>query len=112
MSTNSTDQLDPEDMFHDTRMSFGDHIEDLRSHLLRALKGFAIGMVVSLFFLGQYVMRTIVEPLEIQLEAFETRVFEAEMKKVLEEQKNFPVPAIYTPIDFNKEDLEIAFGLK
>jgi len=30
---------DSEDMFADTRMSFGDHIEELRTHLLRALAG-------------------------------------------------------------------------
>ncbi len=31
---------DPDDMFADTRMSFGEHIEDLRTHLLRAIYGF------------------------------------------------------------------------
>jgi Tat protein translocase TatC len=34
-----------EDMFADTRMSFGDHLEDLRTHLWRAIKGFFIIMV-------------------------------------------------------------------
>jgi len=33
-------------------MSFGDHIEDLRTHLLRALKGFVIGMVLGFWPLG------------------------------------------------------------
>ena len=37
--------VDPEDMFSDTRMSFGDHLEDLRTHLWRAVKGFFIAMV-------------------------------------------------------------------
>jgi sec-independent protein translocase protein TatC len=32
----------PDDLFKDTRMSFGDHIEDLRRHLLLAIYGFAI----------------------------------------------------------------------
>ena len=35
MSTDN-DPYDPDDMFKDTRMSFGDHIEDLRAHLMRA----------------------------------------------------------------------------
>ena len=39
---------DPEDVFRDTRMSFGEHIEELRSHMLRAIYGFVIGMVVAL----------------------------------------------------------------
>src|SRR5450631_4125086 len=94
MNNNEIDQPDPEDMFKDSRMSFGDHIEDLRSHMLRAIYGFAIGMVFSLIFLGQPVMRLIVEPLEVQLEAFDDRVFKAETKKVLDEKKDFPIPAI------------------
>ena len=28
--------IDPDDFFAETRMSFGDHIEDLRTHLWRA----------------------------------------------------------------------------
>jgi len=38
---------DPEDFFADTRMSFGDHIEDLRTHLLNAFKGFFIAFIFS-----------------------------------------------------------------
>ena len=64
---------DPEDMFNDTRMSFGDHIEDLRAHLFRAIYGFSIGMVFSLIFLGQPAMRLIVGPVEAELEKFERR---------------------------------------
>ncbi len=40
---------DPDDLFKDTRMSFGDHLEDLRLHLWRAIIGFLIAMVVSFF---------------------------------------------------------------
>lgn len=39
-----------DDFFADTRMSFGEHIEDLRSHLLRALKWAALGMVLGFVF--------------------------------------------------------------
>jgi sec-independent protein translocase protein TatC len=41
-----------EDMFADTRMSFGDHLEDLRTHLWRAIKGFVIIMVGVFVFDG------------------------------------------------------------
>jgi len=37
-----------EDMFADTRMSFGDHLEDLRNHLWRAIKGFLI-IIIGVF---------------------------------------------------------------
>jgi Tat protein translocase TatC len=39
-----------EDMFADTRMSFGDHLEDLRTHLWRAIKGFLL-IIVGVFAL-------------------------------------------------------------
>src|SRR5437667_9455394 len=42
--------IDPEDMFAETRMSFGDHLEDLRTHLWRAIKGFLI-IIVGVFAL-------------------------------------------------------------
>jgi sec-independent protein translocase protein TatC len=42
-------QADSEDLFADTRMSFGDHIEELRWHLVRAIVGFAI--IVHLVFI-------------------------------------------------------------
>lgn len=39
-----------DDFFADTKMSFGEHIEDLRSHLVRALKWFALGLVLGFVF--------------------------------------------------------------
>jgi len=52
-----------DDMFADTRMSFGEHLDDLRTHLLRALKWFLIAVVAS-FFVGKYVLRFISGPVE------------------------------------------------
>ena len=60
---------DPEDIFKDTRMSFGDHIEELRSHLLRAIYGFVVGMVVALIF-AKWVFAIITGPVEAQLMEF------------------------------------------
>src|SRR5436190_9365154 len=78
MSTNDTDH-DPEDMFKDTRMSFGDHIEDLRTHLFRAMKGFVIGMILGFWPLGTYAFGIIVAPVEDQLYEFEKRKLEKEL---------------------------------
>lgn len=39
-----------DDFFAETKMSFGEHIEDLRTHLMRALKWFALGMVLGFVF--------------------------------------------------------------
>jgi sec-independent protein translocase protein TatC len=63
---------DPEDIFADTRMSFGEHIEVLRYHLVRAILGFIVGMFISLLF-AQYVFRIITSPVEDQLMKFYDR---------------------------------------
>lgn len=76
--SNDTEHPDPDDMFKDTRMSFGDHIEDLRTHLFRALKGFAIGMILGIWPLGSYVLAIIVDPLDQQLFEFEKRKLKKE----------------------------------
>jgi sec-independent protein translocase protein TatC len=63
---------DPEDIFADTRMSFGDHIEELRTHLIRAILGFVVGMLVSFTF-GNWVVKFITRPVEDQLMTFYNR---------------------------------------
>src|SRR5579884_1643955 len=60
---------DPEDVFADTRMSFGEHIEVLRAHLIRAIAGFVVGMLVSLLF-AKVVFGIITHPVEKQLMEF------------------------------------------
>src|SRR5260370_41225088 len=61
---------DPEDLFADTRMSFGDHLEELGVHLWRAVVGFLIAMVLS-FAIGKPAMyELIVRPVELQLDFF------------------------------------------
>jgi sec-independent protein translocase protein TatC len=41
-----------EDFFADSRMSFGDHIEELRTHLVRAMIGFALCLVLGFILDG------------------------------------------------------------
>jgi len=47
---------DPDDFFAETRMSFGDHIEELRTHLWKAIYGFLIALFFS-FFIGNGTIR-------------------------------------------------------
>jgi sec-independent protein translocase protein TatC len=68
----ATTPRDPDDFFADTRMSFGDHIEDLRSHLLRAIYGFLIALVAG-FFIGPYALDFIAAPVERELMKFYNR---------------------------------------
>ena len=50
-------------------MSFGDHIEELRLRMIRAILGFLVALVVGLF-VGQPVMELIQAPVRAQLEKF------------------------------------------
>jgi sec-independent protein translocase protein TatC len=77
----STAVPDPDDFFADTRMSFGDHIEDLRTHMWRAAKGFGVALVFS-FFIGHLVLDYITAPVKEQLRAFHKRRVEATMKEL------------------------------
>ncbi len=58
-----------EDLFEPTKMTFGEHLEELRTCLVRALLGLAIGFLVGLTFAGS-VVRQIEEPLKRALEKF------------------------------------------
>jgi sec-independent protein translocase protein TatC len=90
---------DPDDFFAETRMSFGEHIEDLRTHLIRALTGFFVGMVIALIF-AQWVFHFITKPVEDQLMVFYNRRVEKKMEELkdrnadalrLNESKEVPV---------------------
>ena len=72
--------IDPDDFFADTRMSFGDHIEDLRVHLWRAIKGFFVACLLG-FVLGKPVLAFIAKPVEEQLQAF----YDRRVEKVADE---------------------------
>lgn len=64
--------IDPDDFFAETKMSFGDHLEDLRVHLLRAVYGFLLCMVIG-FVVGKSVLAFIAKPVTKELEAFYER---------------------------------------
>jgi sec-independent protein translocase protein TatC len=86
---------DSEDFFSDTRMSFGEHIEDLRKHLIRALVGFMIiihGVFVcdaigyfstSGFGVGRPMMTFIRSPVERALQSF----YDRRSKQVMDDLK-------------------------
>jgi sec-independent protein translocase protein TatC len=74
---------DPDDMFADSRMSFGDHIEDLRSHLFRAIYGFLIIFVAS-FFIAKPVLRFIAKPVEDVLAEYYQDLFNDKAREILE----------------------------
>ena len=44
--------IDDDDYFKDTRMSFGDHIEELRSRMIKAIKGLVFCLVIGFILDG------------------------------------------------------------
>jgi sec-independent protein translocase protein TatC len=61
-----------DDLFEPTRMSFGDHLEELRRRLWLALLGFGVALVAG-FALGQPVLGWIAAPLEQELNVYRLR---------------------------------------
>src|SRR5262249_39479388 len=96
---------DPDDYFAETRMSFGDHIEDLRAHLWRAIYYFTIALFFS-FFIGRYVMDWITAPVKAQLDRF----YEKRVQKVLGEKKEemarFNKPTPFRKVYFYRPEIE------
>jgi sec-independent protein translocase protein TatC len=97
---------DPDDFFADTRMSFADHIEDLRSHLWRAIKGFLVAMIFS-FFIGEAVLAYITAPVKDQLREF----YKRRVAQTLEDMKTNPSlqkanqPTGFTQVQFYRPQL-------
>jgi sec-independent protein translocase protein TatC len=89
---------DPDDFFAETRMSFGDHIEELRTHLWRAIYGFGVAMFFSLF-IGHIIVRLITAPVKQQLEKF----YERRANRIRREQGEDPTLArINQPTPFRR----------
>jgi sec-independent protein translocase protein TatC len=73
----------PDDIFKDSRMSFGDHIEELRTRMLRALKWLLLFLVIGFVLdsigstvgnrnigIGRPMMDIITDPIQQQVEDF------------------------------------------
>jgi sec-independent protein translocase protein TatC len=69
-----------------TKMSFGEHLEELRRALFRSLAAILVGFLIGLWF-GMDIVDYIQEPLRRSLETFYLRQAEAEQLRHLEERK-------------------------
>jgi sec-independent protein translocase protein TatC len=63
------DAYDEDDLFKHTSMTFGEHLEELRASLFRAVIALAVGFGIGLFFAGT-IVRWIETPLKSALGAF------------------------------------------
>src|SRR5262245_16736679 len=94
------DYGDSEDLFADTRMSFGEHIEELRTHLWRAIVGFLICLVFSIA-IGPSVLRFIAKPVEQEL----ARFYNARAERIAKElnQGDSALELLNQPREFEME---------
>ncbi len=97
---------DPDDMFAETRMTFGEHIEDLRTHLIRAILGFLVAMTAS-FFIAKPVLRFIDKPVREQLANYWDRYNRTRQKEVEDDfRANVKeLRPIVFPITLSRHDL-------
>src|SRR5207247_5878773 len=87
-----------EDLFADTRMTFGEHIEELRWHLWRAILGFLIALVASFFISKPVLHYIIIKPVEDQLGKYYDKRLEGVMQEALEEARKNPEMAANRPV--------------
>ncbi|GIX03419.1 MAG: Sec-independent protein translocase protein TatC [Planctomycetaceae bacterium] len=69
MKTNSKKK----DLFDDSVMTFGEHLECLRMHLIKALIGLGIAMIITMIF-GEQILRWIREPIDDALERYSVAI--------------------------------------
>jgi len=86
-----------DDFFAETKMSFGEHIEDLRSHLVRALKWFALGMILG-FVCAKSMLGYITKPVDDAI-----KNFYEERRKAVSEGTEDPNHPLNKPIDLKFE---------
>ncbi len=106
MSSNGTPR-DPDDFFSETRMTFGDHLEDLRLHLWRAVAGFGVAVFFS-FFIGRAAVNFITAPVKQQLREFYRHRVENTMKESGEDPvlQRANQPTAFAGLYFRRDQLE------
>jgi len=104
--TNPYDEY-PDDIFADTRMSFGDHIEELRTRMFRALKWLMLFLVIGFILdgvgqtvgnprigVGKPMLKVITDPIESQVRDFYFRRTEKIAAERLAEMSRTPADEI------------------
>ena len=109
----------PEDIFDESRMSFGDHIEELRSRLIKALYGLGFFLMIGFILdytgdalgmpnlgIGRPMMKVITEPAEAQVRAFyDRRTERARVKLNAERPPLTEIERVRAKFEANDRDL-------
>jgi sec-independent protein translocase protein TatC len=78
-----------EDLFEDTKMTFGEHLEELRKCLWRAVIGLAFGMAIGLYF-ADNIVRFIQTPLTTALTDYYNKRSDAKLQSRFGGAENIP----------------------
>jgi sec-independent protein translocase protein TatC len=83
-----------EDLFESTKMTFGEHLEELRGALLKSVLALVVGFFIGLWFAG-YLVEYVQTPLKKALEDYYVRLATEQYRAYLADQKEKggPVPA-------------------
>ena len=104
---------DEEELFAHTRMSLGDHIEELRTYMWRAIKGFLIALIIG-FLVAKPVLHFLIAPVDQVLDEMRDERIKKIQKQLKEEDPEVKSIRRYEPIfvRFNKRELANELGLE
>lgn len=88
-------KLPNEDLFKDTTMTFGEHLDELRRCLLKAVLGLIVGTGIGLYF-GKDLVRGLQTPLQNALETFYSNEALGDLEVMLREQGRSESEIIWT----------------
>lgn len=75
-----------EDLFEETKMTFGQHLEELRSSLFKAVLALFFGFLVGLFY-GKEIVHVIEYPLTQALEDYYAKIDEKKLIEVIQKKQ-------------------------
>jgi sec-independent protein translocase protein TatC len=85
-----------DDLFKDSTMTFGEHLEELRASLMKAVISIGVGTVIG-FFLGQSVVELITAPLQRALVSYYQYLSRDNYQSWFESQRSAGRTPPYTP---------------
>lgn len=87
-----SDEYD-ESIFENTKMTFGEHLDELRAALIKAVLAFVLGFLAALLFAG-WVVEYVQTPLKKALSDYYQGVAEKDYRQILEQRRleGAPVP--------------------
>lgn len=98
-----------DDLFEGTTMSFGEHLEELRTSLFRALIGIVVGFLIGMF-VARYVVEFIQSPLKNALKGYYKTKAEEELTKEYGGRLPFEIKRLMDVMEVVPEDLTIDPG--